>query len=114
MTERSDVEFFTEDNNISKAIKFINKHYNININNQTIANEIGLDASYFIKLFKKRVRMTPHQYLLYYRMYIADSLLALNTPVNTVAEKVGIDPKMFSRTYKALRGHLPSKFAQIL
>lgn len=110
MSENKDNFELITDDYIKKAIEFINSNYMANIDNSAIASYVNLETKYFIKHFKKELGITPHKYLINYRLGMAEILLSINNKVNKAATEVGIDPKRFSSIYKKYRGHLPSDF----
>ncbi|HBQ63321.1 MAG TPA: hypothetical protein DD727_00015 [Clostridiales bacterium] len=103
-----------DDQYIRKAFEFIRSHFHENIDNQDIADRINITRTHFIRLFKHKMNITPHQYLLSYRLSMAELYLSHGVPVTRVAEQVGLDPKTFSRIYKASRGYVPSKYNSLM
>src|SRR5699024_9036225 len=60
---------------IQKAIKYINNNYYKNIQITDVAQYANLTRSYLYKLFKKSFDVSPKSYLTYIRMYHASELL---------------------------------------
>lgn len=90
-------EFYTRE-----AVNFIEKNYSNDITITDIANFCNLNRSYFGKIFKDTMHVTPQDFLIKYRMNKAcDYLSNTNYPVNTIAQFVGYDnPLHFSRAFK--------------
>lgn len=90
-------EFYTRE-----AINFIEQNYNKNISITDIANFCNLNRSYFGKIFKDTMHVTPQDFLIKYRMNRAcDYLSNTNYPINTIAQIVGYDnPLHFSRAFR--------------
>jgi AraC-like DNA-binding protein/mannose-6-phosphate isomerase-like protein (cupin superfamily) len=109
IAEENSAIHFMNDEYMTKALDYINTNYGGKINNKMIANIIGLEVKYFISMFKQKMGITPHQYLIYLRLGMADILLEKNQPIYMVAESVGFNPKTFSRIYKRHRRYLPSE-----
>jgi AraC-like DNA-binding protein len=78
---------------------------------EEIANRLNLDRTYFSVIFKKKVGISPKQYLLKYRMNIATTLLADNLSVSVVARSVGYsDLYIFSKMFKRHFGVSPTEY----
>jgi AraC-like DNA-binding protein len=80
----------------------IEEHYSDDITVEDIADHIGLNRSYFGKLFKKETGQTPQAFLINYRMVKAcEYLVQSNMSVADVASAVGYNnPLHFSRAFK--------------
>ncbi len=100
--------------NIDKALDCIHSEYMNDINVEQIAKRLNLDRSYFSTLFKKKVGISPKQYLLNYRMKMAASLLVDHEgSVSTTAYSVGYaDVFNFSKMFKKHYGVSPTEFAK--
>lgn len=77
------------DERIYRAIEYIKKNYNKNISVKQLAALSYLDENYFIKLFKKNIGKTPHQYIKDYRLNIAVSMLEAGRSVTEVSALCG-------------------------
>lgn len=87
---------------IHEAITFVEQNFQNNISVEDIADNCGLNRSYFGKIFKESVGRTPQEFLLNYRMTKAAELLKL-TPlsIGDISKAVGYDnPLHFSRAFK--------------
>lgn len=87
---------------MQKAIQYINNNYYKNIQITDVAQYANLTRSYLYKLFKKSFDVSPKSYLTYIRMYHASELLKqTNLPIKQIAENVGYqDPLLFSKNFK--------------
>ena len=75
---------------IKNAMDFMENHFQEHILLQDIAKATNLSPTYFHKLFKSAVNMTPQQYLMDLRLNHAKMLLlAKNYSIEDVAEKCG-------------------------
>lgn len=99
----------------AKAIDFIKKHYMEDISVQSIANNLGLDRSYFSNVFKYDTGKSPKQYLIAFRMAQAMELLYTeHYPLSTIAVSVGYsDIFTFSKAFKNYYGVPPQRFREV-
>ena len=76
---------------IHEAITFVEQNFQNNISVEDIADNCGLNRSYFGKIFKESVGRTPQEFLLNYRMTKAAELLKL-TPlsIGDISKAVGL------------------------
>lgn len=98
-----------KDYHIREAQIFIERNFQNDITVEEIAENCGLNRSYFGKIFKEMVGSTPQAFLLNYRMTKAAELLKLtNMPVGDISKAVGYDnPLHFSRAFKNVYGVSP-------
>lgn len=75
-----------------------------------LARECHLSTEHFIREFKRRVGCSPKQYVLQCRLWKAHGLLKTGMSVKETAVRCGFkDPLYFSRLYRRLHGHPPSR-----
>jgi AraC-like DNA-binding protein len=80
-----------------------------------LAKELGYHRTYFSKLFRDAVGMSPQQFLLQVRMERAKELLQQPLTVEQVASSVGFaDSLYFSRQFKQRFGVSPSEYRSSL
>ncbi len=94
---------------IAEAIAFIEENYQKDISIEEIANNCGLNRSYFGKIFKEDVGSTPQKFLLNYRMVKATELLQhTEMPISDISPLVGYPNQLhFSRAFKGHFGISP-------
>lgn len=97
---------------VEEAIFFMTSHSSEHITGVDIANTVGLDISYFSRVFKKRTGMRPIAWLNRYRLDRASVLLTeTDMKINEIALSVGFDdPLYFSRKYTEYFGISPSQW----
>jgi AraC-like DNA-binding protein len=79
-----------------------------NISVEKVANDIGIDRSYFYEIFKESMGMSPKEYLTYLRIKKSKELLKMpNATVTNVAYSVGYEPSVFSKAFKSATGISP-------
>ena len=83
---------------------------------EDVARHAGSSPFHFLRVFKKAIGVTPHQYLLRLRLREAARLLAEGSmPVTQVALEVGFqDLSNFVRTFKRAAGVPPARFSKRL
>lgn len=95
---------------LSKTINVIHKKPAQNWQLSTLARQAGMSRTLFSQTFKKVSGWTPIQYLTWWRMQLAWSLLKEGHQVSYTAEKVGYQSEAaFSRTFKKQFEMNPSK-----
>lgn len=97
---------------INSAKTYIHSHYMEQLSVGNMASALNIDRSYLCKLFKEHEGVSPQEYLIGYRLRVAQSLL-LDTDydITTVAHLVGYENILnFSKRFKARIGLSPSKW----
>jgi YesN/AraC family two-component response regulator len=105
-----------QDDYIKKAITYIEMNYIHHISISDIANSLNLNRSYFSSLFKRKLQISPQNYLIQLRIDKSCDLLISNPnlTINYIATSVGYtDQLVFSKTFKKLIGMSPSLFREI-
>ena len=77
-----------------------------------LVTALGIEKSYFIRLFKQRVGVPPMKYAMHLKMSAAADLLRSGTePLAVVAEQVGFaDPYHFAKCFKQWSGTAPGAY----
>lgn len=93
---KSDNEFF------EKAEHYIKLNIHNNIKVQDVADALNIDRSYFTKIFKKRFRTSPHEYITRLRLREAEILLtSSNYTISQISELLNFsDVFSFSKCFK--------------
>lgn len=103
-------EFGPEDY-VEQAIRMIECNYD-SVKISDVAKNIGLNRSYLTALFKKRVGVSPQEYLLQFRLKKSCEIL-LNTKlsIQEIAREVGYDnPMTFSKIFKKVYAASPREY----
>lgn len=97
---------------IKEAIAYIDANYQYDISIQDISDACGLNRSYFGRLFKETMSLSPQQFLIQYRMTKAAQLLkGSRIPVAEVSIAVGYENQLhFSRAFKSVFDISPSEY----
>jgi len=108
-------EYVVEDpsGRIAGAVKAIHTGFDGGLDLETLARCAGMSRSRFVERFKRLVGTSPHNYLVNYRIGVAQQLLAKRLPVKTVAERVGYETTAaFVRKFKEIVGVSPGAWAK--
>lgn len=104
----------TKDDYVELALGIIHSDYMLKINVSKIAERLNLDRTYFSTLFRKRMGVSPKQYLQSYRMEQALPLLRVGLSVTKTAQAVGYDDiYTFSKMFKQHFGVSPTHHQSI-
>ena len=97
---------------LSKAVTYIEANYAQDLQVSQIADMLGLNRSYFCRVFKRQIGMSPQDYIVSYRLEQAEKLL-IGTKLSQkeIALQVGYpDVYALSRMFKRRYGVAPGKF----
>ena len=99
---------------VEEATQYIREHYKEDITISTVAGYLEISEGYLSRVFKKETDYTFTNYLTYYRMQVAMSLLKdCRVKVYEVADQVGYsDTAYFSVQFKKLLGVSPSEYQE--
>ena len=98
-------------NHVQNAIAYIEYHYGRGIGVLDIANHLGIERTYFYRIFKRETGKTPSEYLAEYRIKKARSLIARGVDFKNTANAIGLcDVYYFSKLFKKITGLSPSEY----
>lgn len=98
------------DERIARVLAYIDANIH-DCPNEALAAAAGLNREYFIRLFEKRMAMTPQEYIARQRILRAQGLIASGAKIASAASAVGFsDDKAFSRFFKARTGMTPAAY----
>ena len=98
---------------VDYAVNMIQENY-ASITISEVAKNIGIHRSYLTGIFKKKVGVSPQEFLLQCRIRQACKLLTeTNNPIQEIARQVGYDnPLTFSKTFKTFCGVSPRSYRE--
>lgn len=101
---------------IIRALDFIDSNYHDDITVEDIAASVGSNRKSLYTVFKNMTGFSPRDYLIYYRVCKATSILKdRNIPVKVVATSVGYsDEFQFSKVFKKTVGMSPSEYRKVV
>lgn len=101
-----------EDRYINKAVELIAISYSGRVRISEIADEVGINRSYLSTIFKRRMHMSPQEFLISLRLEKAAQLLReTEEQVGSIAAAVGYtDALAFSKAFKQKYKVTPREF----
>lgn len=102
-------------NRVKNAINYIEEHYAEPITLEEIAGSIHVSKSECCRSFKRSLSMSPFEYLMKYRIYIASKRIASSdtsaTSISGLAASVGFNnPSYFNKVFKEFIGCTPTQY----
>lgn len=99
---------------VERALGFMRSHVGEPYGLDELVEELDLDKSYFIRLFKKSIGVAPMKYAMSLKMSAASDLLRTSTePLAAIAARVGFaDEYHFAKRFKQWSGTPPGAFRQ--
>jgi AraC-like DNA-binding protein len=97
---------------VRSARRLLDEHYNTPITIEQLSSKVALSPYYFIRLFRRIYRQTPHQYLVQQRIARAKELLrTTDLPITEICVAVGFESLgSFSALFRKLAGISPSAY----
>lgn len=102
------------DDPVQSAVGYINAHFAENVSLDDLASIATVSPSHLIRLFKRQMGTTPHDYLMRYRITRAKELLAETTLTSAaIAQQVGFTSESnFSYRFSQMVGQSPRAYRQ--
>ena len=103
-----------DDDPVRLACAYVERHFAEKVALDDLARAAAVSPSYLIRLFKRQLETTPHDYLLRYRISRAKELLAETALTSAaIAERVGFASESnFSYRFKQMTGQGPRAYRQ--
>ncbi|MFV0566452.1 MAG: AraC family transcriptional regulator [Flavobacteriaceae bacterium] len=97
---------------IETSIRYMKDNISKKITLKTLSENVGLSASQFSLLFKRKTMRSPMDYLMHLRIQQASRLLDFSSlKINEIAAQVGYpDPFYFSRMFSKVMGKSPKAY----
>ena len=96
---------------VNRVRRYIDEHYADALSLNDLATLVSLNSSYFLRIFKKAVGLSPHAYLTQVRINRAKELMAAGTPLTEIAANTGFyDQSHFSNRFKRIFGVTPGQY----
>ena len=109
------IEYFSSNGNDRKfdeVYDYICTHLGERIAVEDLAKMVGLSTFYFIRAFNEDCGMTPHEFLIKYRVYAASYLLrASSMTLGEITKCCGFsNESAFNNTFKKIKGITPMMY----
>jgi AraC-like DNA-binding protein len=116
LTEKNRAIRIPDTSYVDYAIRYFENNYMDEIYVSDLSKELGIESSYFSKLFKSKIGCSPIEYLTQVRVDKAKQLLKFPPySVKDVAKAVGFaDALYFSKKFKHYTGMSPSQFSKTI
>lgn len=99
------------DDYVANAVLYMEINFNNKIKLSDMASDLGLEYSYFFKLFKKTLGISPGEYLMNLRINKAKILLKKQIKIKNIPPLLGIsDVYYFTKLFKKCTGMTPSAY----
>jgi two-component system response regulator YesN len=98
---------------IRKAQFFIYENVYESLSINEVCNYINISESYFSRVFKNEVKVTPYTFILRTKVEKAKELLSKGEDISQVALKIGFtDQSHFNRVFKKFVSLTPNQYKQ--
>ena len=97
------------------VLQYIRDHYAEMISVDELAALCHMSVSHFVRSFGRSCGLTPHEYVLQYRLHQAKQQLLMSTDsVETISEKCGFNSAShFARAFRKEKGISPTEFRKL-
>jgi AraC-like DNA-binding protein len=97
---------------VNEAVRFIEQHYQENIDVADIAASCGINRSYLSKIFRPKLEINTHDFLIRYRINKSCELLKVtDLSIGEISFMVGYPNQFtFSRIFKTAQGKSPREW----
>ncbi len=96
---------------INKACDFINDNLTRKINLSDLAAAANMSKFHFVRLFQKKIGITPYDYLLQARIKLSKDMLLKDSSITDVALELGFtDQSHFTKLFKKFTGITPAEY----
>lgn len=103
--------FETLDETTAGYVNALREAYRTDVPLSRIAAQFGYTTEHFIRIFKKKMGVSPHQYIVSLRMSDAVRMLAGSAPLDEIGEAVGYsDGRSFSCAFRRYYGISPGVY----
>lgn len=106
---------FSSEQYVSKALAYMDTNYPYNISISDVVTYVGIERSYFYRLFRSELNCSPQQWLIQLRLNKAIPML-INTslPITIIANSVGFyDASHFTRNFQKAYNCTPLEYRQL-
>ena len=113
-SEKPAVTLSVDNERIKSAITYIEENYADNVTLDEIAASVHVSKSECCRFFKRTLKMTPFEYLMKYRIYVASQLMIESTEkisISSLALSVGFNnASYFNKVFKKYMNCTPKEY----
>jgi len=107
---KKDLDIFDNKKVIKNSIDFIRAHLDKNITLEMLSQNTHISKYHFLRIFKKEVGLTPHQFILNEKIILANSLIKKGYSLSEAGLSAGFnDQSHFTRNFKKYYGQTVKK-----
>ncbi len=100
-----------EDRAVARAKEFLDANLADKLSLEQVAGAAGLSRYHFLRVFKRAVGLSPHQYRTQRRVELARTLLKRGLPIVQVAQECGFtDQAHFTHVFRKTTGVTPCQY----
>ncbi|WP_028547125.1 AraC family transcriptional regulator [Paenibacillus taiwanensis] len=105
---------YTSDALFERVSRYIHEYYDQSLTIASLAEQNNVNRNRLAYVFKRHAGMGPAEYLLKYRLHMAQEMLfTSDVSIQQIAQSVGIaDPYYFSRVFKKQKGISPTEYRE--
>lgn len=109
-------DYFTDNDYIERAIKYMQEYYSSNITIKELCNIIFISPCYFQRIFKVKMKQTPYNYLMRIRINKAkEKLIKSSYGIEEIGRLCGfLSISHFSSVFKRFEGISPSEYRKTI
>jgi AraC-like DNA-binding protein len=101
--------------NLQALATYLKEHATMEVSLETLCEHSGFSPGHLIRAFKHYFGLTPHAYLINYRIQLGQQHLKRGKPIADIAHSTGFaDQPHFQRTFKRLLAATPKQYRQSL
>lgn len=102
--------YFNNSKLIKQSLEFINDNLNEIISLDKLASNVSLSKYHFLRVFKKELGVTPHQYILNQKIENAKNYITKGHSITEAALEFGFnDQSHFNRNFKRFYDYTPAQ-----
>lgn len=106
--EKNSLILFDDKTIIKNSLEYINDCIGEELSLDNLAKNSNLSKYHFLRIFKKSIGITPHQYIITQRVQKAKEMILKGEKLTTSALNVGFsDQSHFIKNFKNIYGYLP-------
>jgi len=95
---------------IRDTVDYIQDTKALNLSLDELANNVNLSKYHFLRVFKNNLGITPHNYIVAYKIQRAKDLILNGDSLSDVSLEVGFsDQSHFIKNFKKIYGYTPKK-----